>query len=88
MSFSVVSKTTGEPIEGVTIRANPFNKNNLDLIGITGADGKCKVMLPYRRNLEGPFIEFSDPGRNFIQKDTTLSDLRERDILIEMTPSL
>lgn len=88
MSFSVVSKTTGEPIEGVTIRANPFNNSNLNLIGVTGADGKCKVMLPYRRNLEGPFIEFSDPDRNFIQKDTTLSDLRERDILIEMTPSL
>ena len=59
MSFSVVSRTTGEPVEGVMVKGSAMGRNNLSPLGITGADG-----------------------------NTMLTDLRERDILIKMDPSL
>ena len=88
MSFSVISRTTGEPVEGVMVKGSAMGRNNLSPLGITGADGKCQVKIPYRRNLEGPFIEFEDASGSYAVKDTMLTDLRERDILIKMDPSL
>lgn len=88
MSFSVVSRATGEPVEGVTVRGSAVSRDHMNPLGVTGADGKCQVRIPYRRNLEGPFIEFEDPSGSFAVKDTTLADLRERDIVIKLDPSL
>lgn len=89
MSFSVVSLSTGSPIEGVRISGSSTSRDaERVILGITDPDGKCQVRIPYRRNLEGPFIVFEDPSGTYALKDTTLADLRERDILIKMNPSL
>ena len=53
-------------------------------LGVTGADGKCSVKIPYRRNLDGPFLYFEDSEGLYVRKDTTLADLREREIVIKM----
>ena len=90
MSFSLVSKSTGEPLEGISIGSNATinRKEGMIRMGVTDAQGKCKVNIPYRRNLEGPFVFFEDPEGRFSDKDTVLLDLRERDILIKMDPVL
>ena len=38
------------------------------------------------RNMEGPFLHFEDPEGRVAPKDTTLADLRKREILIQMVP--
>ena len=78
MSFSLVSKTTGLPLEGITISVG---ENEL---GVTNADGHCVVLIPYERNTIGPFVNFQDPEGKYMPLDTMLADLRERDILIEL----
>ena len=89
MSFSLVSKSTGEPLEGIRISASEFVSYGVRTeLGVTGADGKCKVTIPYRRNVEGPFIVFEDPQGQYSVRDTTLADLRERDIVVKMDRSL
>lgn len=90
MSFSLVSKSTGEPLEGISIGSNATinRKEGMVKMGVTDAQGKCKVNIPYRRNVEGPFVFFEDPEGRFSDKDTVLLDLRERDILIKMDPVL
>ena len=86
MTFSLVSKSTGEPLEGISIGSNATinRKEGMVKMGVTDAQGKCKVNIPYRRNVEGPFVFFEDPEGRFSDKDTVLLDLRERDILIKM----
>ena len=90
MSFSLVSKSTGEPLEGIRIGSNATinRKEGMIEMGITDAQGKCRVYIPYRRNIEGPFVFFEDPEGHYFDKDTVLLDLRERDILIKMDPAL
>ena len=90
MTFSLVSKSTGEPLEGISIGSNATinRKEGMVMMGVTDAQGKCKVNIPYRRNVEGPFVFFEDPEGRFSDKDTVLLDLRERDILIKMDPVL
>ena len=90
MTFSLVSKSTGEPLEGISIGSNATinRKEGMVKMGVTDAQGKCKVNIPYRRNVEGPFVFFEDPEGRFSDKDTVLLDLRERDILIKMDPVL
>ena len=83
MSFSLVSRTTGEPLEGIRITGGAL-KQDPTVLGITGADGRCRVMIPYIRNLEGPFLRFEDPQGLFTVKDTTLADLREREIVVKL----
>ena len=85
MNFSVVSHATGNPIKGVHVRGG-VNKECKEELGITGDDGKCHVMIPYVRNSDGPFITFEDSQSKFVMKDTTLADLREREILIKLDP--
>ena len=53
-------------------------------LGVTGADGRCRVEIPYFRNVEGPYLRFEDPSGQFAAKDTTLADLRDRDIVIKL----
>lgn len=86
MSFSLVSKTTGEPLQGIEVKGGtyPGNVKNDEPLGVTGADGRCRVEIPYARNLEGPYLRFEDPEGRFAPKDTSLADLRDRDIVIKL----
>ena len=86
MSFSLVSKTTGEPLQGIQVKGGTYQRDMKDdePLGVTGADGRCRVEIPYARNLEGPYLRFEDPEGRFVIKDTTLADLRDRDIVIKL----
>ena len=88
MSFSLVSKKTGEPLQGIRIMSRMTDKASYEEIGTTGADGSCQVAIPYSRNQEGPYLRFEDPDGPYAAKDTLLYDLRERNILIELIPQL
>ena len=85
MSFTLVSHATGEPLEGIRIKGGFWERNREDKeLGVTDANGRCRVEIPYFRNQEGPFLRFEDPQGAFIVKDTTLADLRDRDIVIKL----
>ena len=86
MTFSLVSRTTGEPLEGVRIKGGAWKQSleRDELLGITDAKGHCRVEIPYFRNQEGPFLRFEDPNGEFAAKDTTLVDLRDREIVIKL----
>ena len=86
MSFSLVSRTTGEPLEGIHVKGGSMKRDmdGEDALGITGADGRCRVDIPYLRHMEGPYLRFEDPSGKFAAKDTTLADLRDRDIVIKL----
>ena len=86
MSFSLMSKSTGEPLEGIVISGSERSNGHYQELGVTGPDGRCSVNIPYIRNAHGPFLEFEDPAGNYMPKDTSLADLREREIVIRMTP--
>lgn len=90
MSFTLVSHTDGKPLQGIRILSSAWrgDDGNKQLIGTTGADGKCTVNIPYLRNNEGPYIRFEDPDKVYYVKDTTLADLRERDITVKLDPKL
>ncbi len=89
MSFSLVSRSTGAPLEGIQIKGSAFStQNGMRDLGVTDANGRCQVRIPYRRNLEGPFLVFEDPQGQYFAKDTTLADLRERDITVKLDPTL
>ena len=86
MSFSLVSRATGEPIEGIRVKGGFWegDRDREDALGVTGADGRCRVEIPYLRHVEGPYLRFEDPSGQFAAKDTTLADLRDRDIVIKL----
>lgn len=84
MSFYLVSADTGEPLEGIVISGKRVEDQNKYELGITGADGKCRTAIPYMRNLEGPFLQFEDPEGKYSAKDTVISDLRDREILVRL----
>ena len=86
MSFTLVSHSTGEPLEGIRV----LDKSIYDPVerGVTDSDGKCRIQFEYRRNIKGPVLRFEDPEGNYMVKDTTLADLRDRDILVKMDPAL
>ena len=86
MNFTLVSHTTCEPLEGIRIKGGAWKQDleREDLLGITDANGHCRVGIPYFRNHEGPFLRFEDPQGAFIVKDTTLADLRDREIVIKL----
>lgn len=87
MSFSLVSRATGEPLEGIRIKGGTWERSReVEELGVTDADGRCRVAIPYYRNLEGPFLRFEDPQGAFLVKDTTLADLRDREIVIKLDP--
>ena len=54
MSFSLVSRTTGEPLEGIQVKGGSMKRDmdGEDALGTTGADGRCRVEIPYLRHLE------------------------------------
>ena len=82
MTFKLISHETGLPVEGVHILVNEYG--SLRLLGQTAADGRCHVEIPYVRNEKGPFLTFEDPQGFYQPKDTTLADLRERDIIVKL----
>ena len=85
MSFTLVSHTTGEPLEGIRIKGGSWERSReVDELGVTDANGRCRVEIPYFRNQEGPYLRFEDPQGAFVAKDTTLADLRDRDIVIKL----
>ena len=86
MSFSLVSRNTGEPLEGIRIKGGSWkhDREREDMLGITDANGHCRVVIPYLRNQEGPFLRFEDPTGSFSVKDTTLADLRDREIVVKL----
>ena len=87
MSFSVVSHQTGEPIKGIKVLSSPTSRYyEKEEVGVTGEDGRCRVKLFYRRNVEGPVVSFQDPEAHFTVKDTTLADLQDREIVIKLDP--
>jgi hypothetical protein len=89
LAFSLVSAQTGAPLEGIHIIASTsqFGADNPGtVLGTTGADGCCTVTIPYSRDMEGPYIRFVDDQNIFSQKDTSLTDLREREIIVKMDP--
>lgn len=87
MRFSLVSRATGEPLEGIQVKAaiNATDASYIEL-GVTDGEGRCHVAIPYLRNEKGPFLRFEDPEGKMAPKDTSLADLREREILIQMVP--
>ena len=86
MSFSLVSGKTGEPLVGIQVKAKADARWSDYQERVTGEDGRCSVSIPYNRNMEGPFLHFEDPEGRVAAKDTTLADLRKREILIQMVP--
>lgn len=80
MTFSLVSKSTGEPLKGIQVLVGKYNGE----LGITGEDGLARVSIPYIRNIQGPDLHFVDPEGVYAQKDTSLADLRDRTITISM----
>ena len=85
MRFTLVSAKTGEPIEGILIQSVPTSGyQEFQEVGTTGTDGKCAVSLLYYRNLDGPLVRFSDTEGRYEVKDTSFTDLREREILIRL----
>jgi len=86
MSFSLVSRTTGKPIEGIQVKGGSWKRDmdSEEALGITDAEGRCRVEIPYFRNEDGPYLRFEDPEGQFAAKDTTLADLRDRDIVIQL----
>lgn len=81
LTFSLVESETGQPIEGIHITSSYY----YDELGVTDADGRCRVNVPYVRNdKESPLVTFSDPQGLYVQKDTALADLRDREIVIKM----
>ena len=86
MSFSLVSRTTGEPLQGIQVKGGAW-KGAADrdaALGVTDENGRCRVEIPYIRNVEGPFLLFEDPEGQYISKDTLLTDLRDREIVIKL----
>jgi hypothetical protein len=86
MSFSLVSHTTGEPLGGIEIWVNAGRGEVDQVLGVSDADGRCRIDLPYWRNTVGPILHFVDPQEQFAVKDTTLADLRSRDITVKLDP--
>ena len=86
MSFSIMSRSTGKPLEGIVISGSERSNGHYQELGVTGPDGRCSLKIPYARNFEGPFLRFEDPSGVMAPKDTSLADLREREIEIKMLP--
>ena len=86
MSFSRVSHKTGQPLQGIEIWGNIGDDNVDHPLGVTDAKGQCRLELFYRRNLTGPRVIFIDPQEQYAVKDTTLADLRDHVVVVNLDP--
>lgn len=85
MSFILLSHSTGEPLKGIHI-VGGFSTWEYRELGVSGTDGKCRVSIPYIQSQGSSRLSFEDPDGKYIVKDTTLTDLRDREILIHLDP--
>ena len=90
MTFSLKSNADGTPLEGIHIKSRTVDSQYVASheLGVTGPDGRCNVTIPYVRNAVGPFITFYDPDGHYASKDTSLADLRNREIAVKLYPNL
>lgn len=86
MQFTILSAETGDPIQNIRVSSATYREGAYDNLGTTDARGFCRVAIPYIRNEKGPYLRFYDPNRHFAEKDTLLTDLREREIRILLAP--
>ena len=87
MSFTIVSALDGSPIQGIRISGRSSSSDHASsYLGTSNENGSCRVYLPYRQDVDGPIVAFDDPQGRYQVKDTSLVDLRERDIRIVLTP--
>lgn len=87
MSFTLLSKDTGTPLKGIKVFGGVSkNTQTPGLLGETDAAGHCRVNIPYIMEVEGPYLRFEDPGNAYSVKDTLITDLRDRDIVIKLVP--
>ena len=86
MSFSVSDGSTNKPLQGIRIMGQPTNagSENYEELGTTDENGRCKVNIPYIRNIQGPFIRIEDPNGKYASKDTVLYDLYKHEIAIKL----
>lgn len=90
MSFSVLDRLTNQPLKGIRILGQPYNagEQSFTELGTTNANGHCQVVIPYIRNIEGPFIRIEDPQGLHASKDTVLADLYEHEIAVKLNQAL
>ena len=84
MTFSLVSHATGKPLEGIEIWGHIGDDNVDHPLGVTNEKGECRLELYYKRNLDGPRVVFVDPQEQYVVKDTTLADLRDRVVTVKL----
>ena len=87
MSFTLVSSADGTPLEGVRILARESEDLPYRELGFTEADGTCRVEIPFFRYEPGAYLRFEDSEAAMAAKDTLLSDLRDREVIVKLTPS-
>ena len=83
MSFSLVSRDTGEPLKGILIKGSSISPDYYSDLGVTGEDGRCSVSIPYNRNMEGPFLS---PAKSGAQDPQALI-LPDREVLERLDAS-
>ena len=87
MSFKVVAADTGEPMEGVRVRARVQGYNGPDWSSgfLTGHDGEAGVPVMRREgDATDPEFRFEAADDTYLVKDTTISDLKPRLIEIQL----
>lgn len=88
MSFTLLSGETAQPLQGIQIYGRAGKGMGQDsLLGSTDANGQCQVEIPYIMDIEGPYLRFEDPSNDYSVKDTVISDLRYRNIVIKLNSS-
>lgn len=85
LPFKVVAADTGDPLEGARISSRVYAAENLDWIpcAVTDANGEAMVVFGTMDG-ESPQFRIEVPGAEYIVKDTVLTDLRYRDVLISL----
>lgn len=87
MTFTLVNGKTGKPLKGISVQASSADPDALQLLGTTDAQGRCRVDVPYLRSNDGAILRFEDEKGRYEAKDTVLSDLRDREVIIGLENS-
>ena len=86
LDFNVKAADTGDALEGIRIlaRTTPQDQDWFE-VASTDARGHASAFLPYINNEPGPFVRFEDTTGVYSLKDTSFTDLRQREIAITLT---
>ena len=87
LSFKVVAADTGEPMEGVTVRARVRGYNGPDWTHgfMTGPNGETAVQFwKNEDDPTDPAFRFEPADDTYLVKDTIISDLKPRLIEIQL----